>query len=89
MPDARRKGGQRASASTRPARCEVASGGLNLDRLDEPLVAALAAFVGIPLPQERAAMVAQTLREVLAGATFLDLDTADVDPGQAFDPSWS
>ena len=67
----------------------MASGGLDLDRLDEPLVAALSAFVGIPLPQERAAVVAQTLREVLAGATFLDLDTAEVDPGPVFDPSWS
>jgi hypothetical protein len=66
----------------------VASGGLDLDRLDEPLVSALAAFVGIPLPQERAAVVAQTLRELLAGATFLDLDTTTVDPGQVFDPSW-
>jgi hypothetical protein len=67
----------------------VASGGLDLDRLDEPLVAALSAFVGIPLPPERVAVVTRTLREVLAGATFLDLDTTDVDPGQVFDPSWS
>jgi hypothetical protein len=66
----------------------VEHGGLDLDRLDEPLVSTLASFVGIALPPERVAVTTQTLREVLAGATFLELDTGDVDPGPVFDPSW-
>jgi hypothetical protein len=57
--------------------------------MNEELVAALAAAVGLPLPADRVADVAASFRAQIdagGGATAEDLD--DVEPATVFDPRW-
>jgi hypothetical protein len=70
------------------ARAADSGGGLNVERLDDELVLALAALMGISLPPERIGAVAQTLRDVLGEASFLGLDTSGVESAAVFDASW-
>jgi len=53
------------------------------------LVRALAEFAALPLAEDRLAIAALALKDMLAGRAALDtLDLSRYEPAGAFDPTW-
>jgi hypothetical protein len=53
------------------------------------LVRALAEFAALPLAEDRQALAALALKDMLAGRAALDaLDVRNYEPAGSFDPAW-